>query len=295
MVLGFTLSVFIGLALGLFGGGGSILAVPILTYVMGVPAKAAIASSLLIVGITSAVGLVTLARRGLVDVRTGLEFGFAAMLGAYASGRLAHFIPDAVLLTAFGVMMLVTAVAMLRGSLARGKRDSTGGASLAAILLRGLGVGAIAGLMGAGGGFLIVPALVLLGGMPMRKAVATSLLVISLQSFAGFAGHAGHAAIPWHLVVPVIVLSAAGSLVGGALVGKIRPEALRRGFAWLVLAVAVLVIGHQMTSVARGSALYAALFVTPWPWWVGGAAIALVALGLLFVENKLLGVSTGCG
>lgn len=295
MALGLSLSLLIGVALGLFGGGGSILAVPILTYVLGVTPKAAIASSLLIVGVTSAAALVTHLRAGLVEKRTGLLFGVSAMSGAYLGGSLARFVPDALLLSAFGGMMLVTALAMLRGkppTASPGPGSERGPVS--SILLHGLGVGVVAGLIGAGGGFLIVPALVLLGGLPMKRAVATSLLVITMQSFAGFLGHLGHADIPFRVVLPVTLLATLGSILGGALVERVRPEALRRGFAWLVMGIALFVLSHQASQLAHSSPAYVALFVARWPWYVGGLAIAAVVLGLLYFDNKQLGVSTGC-
>lgn len=295
MAIGLVLSVFIGLALGLFGGGGSILAVPILTHVLGMQPRAAIAGSLLIVGAASTAALIPHLRCGRIAIRTGLLFGSAAMVGAYIGGRAARFVPDPVLLLGFGIMMVVTALAMLRQ-----KKSSPGEAApdegrRSSILLHGFGVGTIAGLIGAGGGFLIVPALVLFGGMAMKRAVATSLMVIAMQSFAGFLGHLDHVAIPWEIVGPVTVLSAVGSIAGSTLVKAVRPESLRRGFAWLVLLVAILFLAGQLPEVARKSPAYLALFVMRWPWWVGGAAIAAVVLGLLFVENKQLGVSTGCG
>ncbi|MFZ5893328.1 MAG: TSUP family transporter [Myxococcota bacterium] len=295
MVAGLTLSLLIGLALGLFGGGGSILAVPILTYLMSVPVKAAIASSLLIVGATSAAALIAQWRSGNVVWRTGLTFGLAAMFGAYAGGHLARFVPEAVLLIAFGLLMFVSAVAMLRGPRAWRAPQSQNEMPRARMAGYGLAAGLVAGLLGAGGGFLIVPALVLLSGMPMRKAVGTSLLVIFLQSAAGFLGHVGHSAIPWHTVLPVVVLAILGSIAGGALSNRVRPDSLRRGFAWLSLLVAVFVIARPLQELDSNGTLYTAVFVTRWPWWVGGIAIAAVALGLLFVENRQLGVSTGCG
>lgn len=295
MILGLLLSLFIGLALGLLGGGGSILAVPILTYVLGVAPKVAIASSLLIVGVTSLAALINHARNGLVVFRTGLPFGAAAMVGAYAGGTVTQFVPDSVLLLLFGAMMFVTAIAMLGGKAVSRTSDASYDPALSNIVLHGFGVGAIAGLVGAGGGFLIVPALVLLGGMPMPKAVATSLLVISMQSFAGFVGHLGHATIPWRLVLSMTIVATLASVSGGHLVKKVRPESLRRGFAWLVMLVALLVVAHQARSIVGHTPLYSLLFEQRWPWWVGGLAVATVALGLLYVENKQLGVSTGCG
>lgn len=294
MAIGLVLSVLIGLMLGLFGGGGSILAVPILTYVLGIPARSAIASSLLIVGITSGTALIAHVRNRLVMFRAGLPFGLSAMAGAYAGGRIARFVPDSTLLVGFGLMMSVTAIAMLRGRpLARQNEAESG--RMSTILLSGLGVGVIAGLLGTGGGFLIVPVLVLLSGMPMHKAVATSLLVISMQSFAGFFGHLEHASIPWRVVLPVTALATVGAVAGGVLARWVRPDSLRRGFASLVLLVSLFVIAHQLVELGRHSPAYVALFVTRWPWWAGGAAIAAVALAFLFVENKQLGVSTGCG
>jgi uncharacterized membrane protein YfcA len=269
--------------------------VPLLTYVLGVPTKAAIASSLLIVGVTSLAALVTHARNGLVVWGTGLPFGMAAMLGAYGGGTVTQFVPDSVLLLLFGAMMVSTAVAMLRGKAVSRTSDAPYDAPLSNIVLHGLGVGALAGLVGAGGGFLIVPALVLLGGMPMRKAVATSLLVISMQSFAGFVGQLGHTAVPWLLVLPMTILATLASVLAGLVAKKVRPESLRRGFAWLVMLVALFVVAHQARSAFGHASLYAIVFEQRWPWWIGGLAVAAVALGLLFVENKQLGVSAGCG
>ncbi|MCH9702999.1 MAG: sulfite exporter TauE/SafE family protein, partial [Actinomycetia bacterium] len=162
------LAVFVGISLGLLGGGGSILTVPLLAYVAGMDAKQAIATSLLVVGVTSAIGAISHARAGRVQWRTGLIFGGAGMAGAYGGGLLARFIPGTVLLTGFAVMMIATAVAMLRG-----RKNTEGAASPAGaerghhlpiptIIAEGLVVGLATGLVGAGGGFLVVPALVLL-------------------------------------------------------------------------------------------------------------------------------------
>lgn len=301
IALGLGLSLFIGVALGLLGGGGSILAVPILTYTLGMQAKVAIAASLLIIGVTSSVALVPHLLRGRVCFRTAFVFGGASMLGAYFGGRLAHHLPDTWLLLGFGVMMLVTGVAMLRGR-GRSKRavadaadaDAVTGARISRLLAHGLGVGMLTGLIGAGGGFLIVPALVLLARMPMRRAIATSLLIIALNSFAGFAGHSAHASLPWALIVPVTGVAAAGSVLGGMLAKRVRQDALRQAFAWLVMLVAVFVMAHQLPDIVHASSAYQQLFVARWPWWVGGIAIASVVVGLLLTENKQLGVSTGC-
>ena len=162
-----------GISLGLLGGGGSILTVPLLAYVAGMDAKQAIATSLLVVRHTSAVGAISHARAGRVQWRTGLVFGAAGMAGAYAGGLLARFIPGTVLLIGFAVIMIATAVAMLRGRKDDQRRRIPRSLPAFKIVLEGLAVGLVTGLVGAGGGFLVVPALALLGGLPMPVAVGT--------------------------------------------------------------------------------------------------------------------------
>ena len=241
MILTLCLSVLIGVSLGLLGGGGSILTVPILVYVAGLEPKNGIATSLLVVGATSFAAMLFHARAGRVVWRVGLLFGIASMAGAYAGGRIAHFLPAKILLVGFTVMIFVTALAMMRK-----RREAPTGevvASRASALVRaatiGVTIGMLTGVIGAGGGFVIVPALVLLSGLPMRTAVGTSLLVIAMNSFAGFAGALGHVTIDWHLAFAVTTAAVGGSLVGALLAGKVRPDSLRRGFAWFVLVMAV--------------------------------------------------------
>ncbi|MGI9124213.1 MAG: sulfite exporter TauE/SafE family protein [Mycobacterium sp.] len=238
------LAVFVGISLGLLGGGGSILTVPLLAYVAGMEPKQAIATSLLVVGVTSAVGAITHARAGRVRWKMAGVFGAAAMTGAYAGGRLAAFVPGNVLLIAFAVIMIAAAVAMLRG-----RRDladeSTGPLPIAKIFLQGATVGMISGLVGAGGGFLLVPALALLGGLPMPVAVGTSLVVISMQSFAGFAGHLAGESIDWKLAGMVTAAAVAGSILGGLLTSYVEPATLRKAFGWFVLAMAAVVLAEE--------------------------------------------------
>lgn len=244
IALAVALAVLVGVSLGLLGGGGSILTVPLLTYVAGVDAKSAIATSLLVVGVTSAVGAVTHARAGRVRWKLAGIFGAAAMAGAYAGGRLARFVPGDVLLIGFAVIMITAAVAMLRGR--RDLPDESGGRlPVAKILLQGAAVGLISGLVGAGGGFLLVPALALLGGLPMPAAVGTSLVVISLQSFAGLAGHLAAEVIDWKLAAMITAAAVAGSVVGGLLVSRIQASTLRKGFGWFVLAMAAVVLARE--------------------------------------------------
>ncbi|MFJ9542491.1 sulfite exporter TauE/SafE family protein [Streptomyces sp. NPDC101225] len=269
-------SLLIGVALGILGGGGSILTVPVLVYLAGMGTKEAIATSLFVVGVTSAAGVVPHARAGRVRWRTGLLFGVAGMSGAYAGGRLAEFIPGTVLLILFALMMIATAVAMIRG------RRRTPGQTprelpVGAVLLNGVAVGLVTGLVGAGGGFLIVPALALLGGLRMPVAAGTSLLVIALQSFAGFAGHLSGAHIDWTSAGTVAATAVVGSLLGGHLAGRIPQDALRRAFGWFVAAMGVFVLSRQISSDLRHT-----LLTSPWTW----ASVAAAA-GIAFIRYML--------
>lgn len=240
------LAVFVGIALGLLGGGGSILTVPLLAYVAGMDAKQAIATSLLVVGVTSAVGAVSHARAGRVQWRTGLIFGGAGMAGAYLGGLLARFIPGTVLLIGFALMMIATAVAMLKG---RKNVVSTGPSHrlpVPKILAEGLVVGLVTGLVGAGGGFLVVPALALLGGLPMPIAVGTSLIVIAMKSFAGLGGYLSSVHIDWAVALAVTAAAVVGALIGARLTAKVEPEALRKAFGWFVLAMSSVILAQEI-------------------------------------------------
>lgn len=246
------LAVLVGISLGLLGGGGSILTVPLLAYVAGMEAKQAIATSLLVVGATSAVAAISHARAGRVQWRTGLIFGVAGMAGAYGGGLLARFIPGSLLLIGFAVMMIATAIAMLRG------RQDVKNAPAAAhhripvpkVIAEGLVVGLVTGLVGAGGGFLVVPALALLGGLPMPIAVGTSLVVIAMKSFAGFAGYLSSVTIDWRLASMVTVAAVVGALAGARLTALVNPDSLRKAFGWFVLAMSSVIVAEEAHIVA---------------------------------------------
>ena len=246
IVLVAALAVLVGLSLGLLGGGGSILTVPLLVYVAGMDAKEAIATSLLVVGVTSAVATLAHARAGRVRWRTGLTFGAFAMVGAYLGGRVAAFLPGTVLLLAFALMMLATAWAMLRRRPGPGPSAGHGSGPWALVVGEGLVVGFVTGIVGAGGGFLVVPALVLLGGLPMPVAVGTSLVVIAMKSGAGLAGYLSSVSIDWGTAGVVTVAAVAGALVGGRLVSRVHPDRLRVAFGWFVLVMGVLVLGQEV-------------------------------------------------
>lgn len=236
-------SALVGICLGLLGGGGSILAVPLLRYGAGLETKSAIATSLLVVGTTSLAALLPHALRGMVDLRTALGIAVASAAGAFAGGRAAAYVPAKVLLALFTGMMLVTAVAMMQRR-KEPTQDATR-ASWARTAAYGGAVGGVTGLVGAGGGFLIVPALVLLAGLPVHRAVGTSLAVITLNSFAALAGHLGHVAVDMTLATTVAGAAVLGTFVGAALSPRVPAGHLRRGFGVFVLVVGAFVVGQE--------------------------------------------------
>ena len=240
------LALLVGVSLGLLGGGGSILTVPLLAYVAGMDAKQAIATSLLVVGTTSAVAAVSHARAGRVQWRTGLIFGVAGMAGAYGGGLLARFIPGSVLLIGFAVMMVATALAMLRGRKEVGPADPHHRIPVPKVVAEGLVVGLVTGLVGAGGGFLVVPALALLGGLPMPVAVGTSLVVIAMKSFAGFAGYLSSVTIDWNVAAMVTAAAVLGALLGSRLTAVVNPDSLRQAFGWFVLVMSSVILAEEV-------------------------------------------------
>jgi uncharacterized protein len=265
-LLGVGLGFLIGLSLGVLGGGGSILTVPIFVYVLGFSAKEAIAMSLFVVGLVSAFGAVGHWRQGNVDLRVGLLFGGFSMAGTFVGARLAVFMSGAAQLSLFAVVMLVAAVFMFRDD--RRSRAAAGRASargnggtgtppptvtaaalpaspgLLLIGAEGLAVGALTGIVGVGGGFLIVPALVLLGGVPMKVAVGTSLLVIALKSATGFAGYMDQVEVPWLLMLLFSSVAVAGILTGTRVVRHVPAAALKRGFAVFLVLMGAFIL-HQ--------------------------------------------------
>ncbi len=236
LILGAALAVLIGATLGLLGGGGSTLTLPLLVYVLRVEPRAAIATSLIVVGVTSVFALVPHVRARRVDWVIGTTVGLFGMAGAALGARVAHHLPPTLLLLGFALLMISTAARMLFGAAAPPRSRRAGHVTHASI---GVCVGVLAGLFGAGGGFLIVPALVAFAGLAMREAIATSLLAIAMQAFAGFAAHAGHVNLDARLIVTITVATSVGALLGARAVGKVDVEVLRRGFGALLLSTGI--------------------------------------------------------
>ncbi len=237
-VFGIILGFGVGVVLGLLGGGGSILAVPIFLYVFRVDPKPAIAMSLAVVGMSAFVGFLGHWRMGTVNFKVGLPFGVVAMVSAFFTARVSDRVPEVVQLSLFGVFAFTAAIIMLFDSFrtpiaapapARESRFT------AVLALEALGVGALTALIGAGGGFVIVPALVYLAGVPIRAAVGSSLLIITLNATSGFAGYIGQEYIDWTLVLSFTGVAAVGALLGSRLNRRVPQVRIKQGFALLIL------------------------------------------------------------
>jgi uncharacterized protein len=242
----------VGLSLGLLGSGGSILTVPILVYVIGESPKLAVAASLAIVGTIALVGAASYARQRLVDWRYVLQFGLPGIVATYAGAWFSHFVSGAVQLIVFAVIMGLASWTMLRP--ARASADAPPRRHFAWLLAAGVAVGLITGFVGVGGGFLFVPALVILGGLSMHRAVGTSLAVIAMNSASGFFGHylqlaAANIRIPWTEIALFAAIGTVGSLAGHVVGSRIAHGSLRRAFGVLLIAMCGFVLWQTLPQV----------------------------------------------
>ena len=241
--------VLIGAALGLLGGGGSVLTVPIFVYALGFEPKAAIAMSLAVVGVTSALGTAGHWRAGNVNVRTALMFGGVAMFGTLLGVQLSRFVPGTTQLVLFGAVMLAAAVFMLRGRSPCqqdiGECVASPVVSALKVVPGGLLVGILTGIVGVGGGFLIVPALVLMR-MSLREAVGTSLLIITGTCVVGFLGYLGHVRLDWAAMAFVAAGTLPGIALGGYLHRFVPQSILRRGFAAFLVIMAAFIFVENL-------------------------------------------------
>jgi len=248
-LLGGALALLVGFVLGLLGGGGSVLTVPILIYALHVPVKPAIAMSLVVVGLVAFIGFLGHARQRTVSKRVALIFGPPAVAAAYAGARIARHVPPHVQLVLFALFGLTGSALMFRAAMKMsGKPDAApfefraDTRTVVLLALEGIGVGLITGLIGVGGGFLIVPALVFVARLPMRLAIGTSLLVITLNALSGFAGYVGTVPIDWHLVTWFTTIAAVGSIVGTLISKQVPQKRLKEVFGVLLIGVSLYVL-----------------------------------------------------
>ncbi len=260
-IIGYISSLVIGISLGLIGGGGSILTVPVLVYLFGVEPVLATAYSLFIVGLSSLVGAVPKYKQGMVNLKTALIFGIPSIAAVFATRKfIVPLIPKEVftigdfvvtksilMMVLFAILMVFASVSMIRD---KKKNEETGNGeqkfNYPLILLEGAVVGLLTGLVGAGGGFLIIPALVLLSKLPMKQAVGTSLLIIAAKSLIGFTGDLSNYTMDWKLLLTVTALAIGGIFIGDLLSKKIDGNKLKKGFGWFVLIMGIYIIVKEL-------------------------------------------------
>ena len=243
MILTFTLAIIMGLSLGLLGGGGSILTVPILVYGMNFPPKVSIALSLAIVAVTSLFGVWGQYKKKNVILSVFVLFAPTAMLGTFAGAKISQFMSGNTQLILFAVIMFIASFFMLKPRQENQRTEkSKNRKKYFYIAAEGLFVGIVTGLVGVGGGFLIVPALVLLSNLTMHQAIGTSLLIISVKSFAGFIGYIGLIEVPWEFLAKFIAFSSIGVVIGSYLSNMIPQDKLKRYFGVFLIFMAIYIL-----------------------------------------------------
>lgn len=255
------MALLVGLVIGLAGGGGSILTVPIFVYAFSISPVLATTYSLFVVGVTSLVGSINHIWHRRVNTRVTLVFALPSFVSVYISRRfLVPALPDPLfrvegfvlsksdaILYFFAIIMILAARAMIRNDRPEQGEAADGQPRYRNLALDGLAVGLLTGTIGAGGGFLIVPMLVLLAGLSIQRAVATSVLIIAVNSFVGFLGDMHHTTLNWNFLLPFTGLSIAGIFVGMYLAHFIEPNQLKKGFGWFVLIVAAYMLFRELT------------------------------------------------
>jgi uncharacterized protein len=260
-LIGFAAAIVIGVSLGLIGGGGSILTVPVLVYILGINPVLATAYSLFIVGSTSLFGAGTFMKKGLVNYKTAIVFSIPSFIAVFLTRKfLVPWLPDPLftlgetaitknvgIMVFFAFIMLAASISMITGKKCKDCNENEAQKfNFPMIALEGSVVGLITGIVGAGGGFLIIPALVLLARLPMKMAVGTSLLIIAAKSLIGFLGDVSTQTIDWKMLLTFTGLSIIGIFLGSALSKKINEKALKTGFGWFVLVMGIYIIGKEL-------------------------------------------------
>ena len=255
-ILGYIASLFIGISLGLIGGGGYVLTVPVLVYLFSVEPVLATAYSLFVVGTTSLVGAIPKYRKGLVNMKTAIVFGIPSIASVYFTRRfIVPAIPNKVLaigdfvlmkpvffMLVFAILMVFASYSMIKGNDQKEEELTAQKFNYPLIIIEGLLVGLLTGIVGAGGGFLIIPALVILSKLPMKSAIGTSLLIIAAKSLIGFLGDLSHTTMNWNLLLPVTALAVGGIFIGDRLSKKMQPQILKKLFGWFVLVLGIYII-----------------------------------------------------
>ena len=237
--LAVVLAALVGLSLGLLGSGGSIVTLPVLVYAARVPPHQAVGMSLVIVGATSAVGSLVNLRRGAFDLRTGAFFAVTGIVGAFFGAKFTHMVSARVLLLCFGGLMSIVGLRMLLGS-----QNAPPGRQCRPLrcLVAGVAVGLLTGFLGVGGGFVILPALVLFAGLEMKAAIGTSLAVIAVNSFAGLLGQLHYVQFDWPITLGFLGAALAGMVGGIAVASRISSQSLRRAFAGSIIVLGVFLL-----------------------------------------------------
>jgi uncharacterized protein len=256
-IVGYIASLLIGVSLGLIGGGGSILTVPVLVYLFGLQPLVATSYSLFVVGSTSLIGAINNFKKGLVNVRAAFLFGSASIVTVFLTRKfLVPLIPKNIIaingiditesllvMVLFAFLMLLSSLSMIKSKkVAIEQTDCNTYYRFTKLFGYGVVIGMVTGLLGAGGGFLLIPALVFLLKMPIKKAIGTSLLIIALNSLIGFTGDIGHFSIDWLLLLKITAIAVTGILIGGAIGKKLHGDKLKKGFGWFVLAMGIFIL-----------------------------------------------------
>ena len=250
----------VGLTLGLLGGGGSILTVPILVYLLNFNPVTATAYSLFVVGGTSLVGGIRNISKGMVDIKVAVVFAIPAFIAVYATRRFLvpaipeelftienfHLTKDLAIMLFFAIIMVFASISMIRGRKADDDTAKEVKLKLPLIVIEGIVVGMLTGIVGAGGGFLIIPALVLFANLPMKRAVATSLIIIAVKSLIGFIGDVQNLTIDWVFLLSFTGISIIGIFIGIYLNNFIDEKPLKKGFGWFILLMGIYIIGKEL-------------------------------------------------